>query len=303
MLPWKKPKRKVKSGYDDKRKRSAKPCVYCMQPVLTGLDSHAECYNLHLRRKESIVRLVDYAIREGTNLDILKADIDRCAAEGYIDSGSVRTCIAIGFERGVDTAIADGILTEDEETRLWEIKNYFGLTQDEVDANQKLAMVSKAAIIRDLRNGVVPSDRTTVEVVGVLPFNFLKSEKLVWVFQSVDYLENKTKTQYVGGTRGGSVRVAGGVYLRAASTRGERVETLHTVHVDSGLLGVTTKHIYFAGSHKAFRIPYRKIVAFDPFSDGLGVQRDAMTAKRQFFITNEGPFTYDLIANLARLSP
>lgn len=296
-------KRKTKTDYVDKRKRPPSFCIYCKHPVQHGYNSHENCHNLYLHRKESIIRLVQYAIAEGTDLDILKANIERCASEGFIDSGTVRTCIAIGFEQGVDSAIADGVLTKQEETRLWQLKNFFGLTQDEVDANQKLALVTKAAIIRDLRNSVIPAVKTKVEVIsGVLPFNFLKSEELVWVFQNVEYLENKSKTEYVGGTQGGSIRVARGLYIRSSSSRGERVETLHTAHVDIGLLGVTTKHIYFAGTYRAFRIPYRKIVAFDPFSDGLGVQRDAMTAKRQFFVTNDGSFTYELIANLARLS-
>jgi len=73
------------------------------------------------------------------------------------------------------------------------------------------------------------------------------------------------------------------------------------VHVDTDLLGVTTKHIYFAGASKRFRINYSKIVAFEPYEDGIGVQRDAQRAKHQSFLTGDGWFVYNLIVNLAQM--
>ena len=62
------------------------------------------------------------------------------------------------------------------------------------------------------------------------------------------------------------------------------------------MLGLTTKHIYFAGSRKRFRVRYDKIVAFDPFSDGFGIMRDAQTAKPQTFQTGDGWFPYNLVS-------
>ena len=40
-----------------------------------------------------------------------------------------------------------------------------------------------------------------------------------------------------------------------------------TVQQDTGLLGFTTKHIYFSGPKKKFRVRYDRIVGFEPFSD------------------------------------
>lgn len=152
--------------------------------------------------------------------------------------------------------------------------------------------------LRDLLNGSLPE---RMEFDGDLPFNLQKTEKMVWLFQNVDYYEQKTHTQYVGGSRGVSVRVAKGLYLRAGAFKGERVQTSETVHADTGLLGVTNKHIYFAGPSKRFRVAYSKIVAFEAYSDGIGIQRDAQTAKPQSFVTNDGWFTYNLITNLAQM--
>ncbi len=78
------------------------------------------------------------------------------------------------------------------------------------------------------------------------------------------------------------------------------VKIPETIHIDTGLLGITTKHIYFTGPLKSFRIKYIKIVSFELFSDGIGVHRDAQTAKPQLFTTGDGWFTYNLITNLAK---
>jgi len=48
------------------------------------------------------------------------------------------------------------------------------------------------------------------------------------------------------------------------------------------------------------RIPYAKIVSFTPFSDGIGLHRDAVTAKPQFFVTGDDWFTYNAVVNLAK---
>tara|TARA_R110000868_G_scaffold189695_2_gene433077 strand:+ start:122429 stop:122581 length:153 start_codon:yes stop_codon:yes gene_type:complete len=49
------------------------------------------------------------------------------------------------------------------------------------------------------------------------------------------------------------------------------------------------------------RIKLDKIVSFQPYDDGLGVQRDAATAKPQSFITGDGWFIYNLVMNVAKL--
>ena len=60
------------------------------------------------------------------------------------------------------------------------------------------------------------------------------------------------------------------------------------------MLGLTTKHIYFAGRRKRFRVRYDKIVAFEPLSDGFGIMRDAQTARPQTFRTGDRWFAYNL---------
>jgi hypothetical protein len=64
-------------------------------------------------------------------------------------------------------------------------------------------------------------------------------------------------------------------------------------------MAVTSKHIHFAGGKKSLRVPYTKIVSFTPYSDGIGIMRDAANAKQQVLVTGDGWFTYNLLTNLS----
>ena len=129
----------------------------------------------------------------------------------------------------------------------------------------------------------------------------MKSEKLVWVMDDVDYHETITRRERRGNSHGLSIRVARGLYYRPSTFRSRNVEWDETVHQDTGLLGFTPKHLYFSGAKKKFRARYDRIVDFEPFSDGFEIMRDAQTAKPQAFRTGDGWFAYNLAVNLAQM--
>ena len=129
----------------------------------------------------------------------------------------------------------------------------------------------------------------------------MKSETLVWVMDGADYYETVTRRERRGDSHGLSIRVARGVYYRPGAFRSRAVEWEETVHQDIGLLGFTTKHLYFSGSKKKFRVRYDRIVGFEPFSDGFGIMRDAQTAKPQSFKTGDGWIAYNLATNRAQI--
>lgn len=273
-------------------------CIHCGKPAGFLKKSHKECKQNHEKGKSEIVSLVKKIGAEGGDLIHLEGSIKKVASISFIDSESMRLLIAIGWEKAVDAAFEDDLLTEHEESSLSKMKDHFALSQQVLDRKGAYSKLLKGAVLRDIMDGNLPQ-RMNVE--GNLPFNLQKTEKIVWLFQNVNYYEEKSRTKYVGGSQGVSIRIAKGVYYRTGAFKGERVQTSETVHADSGLMGVTNKHIYFAGPLKRFRIAYNKIVSFEPFSDGIGVQRDAQTAKPQSFQTGDGWFTYNLITNLAQM--
>jgi hypothetical protein len=273
-------------------------CIHCGEPAGFLRKAHNECKERHQQGKSEIVSLVRNAGIEGADLKGLTSSIEQITSSSRIDGNAVKALIVSGWEQAVASAFEDGILSAEEESALGDLRQHFALSQQEVDRNGAFTRTIKGAVLRDVLDGKLPE---RIQIDGVLPFNLQKSEKVVWVFQDVSYYEEKTRTRYVGGSRGASIRIAKGLYYRVGAFKGERVQTSETIHADTGLMGVTNKHIYFAGPIKRFRINYNKIVTFEPFSDGIGVQRDAQTAKPQSFKTGDGWFTYNLISNLAQI--
>ena len=223
-------------------------------------------------------------------------------AQSLRDSGlpqGQQTAILVrAWEAAVESALEDGLITMDEENALNRYMDHFNLTQAQMDQNGVLTQVIKAAVIRDIAEGIVP-DRQNIQ--GRIPFNLMKSEKLVWIMQGVDYLEVVTRRERRGSSHGLSIRVARGVYYRPGIFRSRSVEWEETVHQDTGLLGFTTKHIYFSGPKRKFRVRYDRIVDFEPFDDGFGMMLDAQTAKPQSFRTGDGWFAFNLATNLAQM--
>ena len=217
--------------------------------------------------------------------------------ESDLSSVEQQILLAQAWEAAVEGSLEDGVLSLDEENALVRYLRHFDLSQSLVDANGAYRNMIKSAVIREAAEGLIP-DRLNLETRP--PFNLMKSEQLVWVIDGVGYYEVKTRRERRGSSHGVSIRVAKGLYYSPRTFRSRAVEWEETVQEDTGLLGVTSKHIYFHGPRKRFRIRYDRIVSFDPYEDGIGVMRDAQTAKPQTFRTGDGWFIYNLVTNLAQ---
>lgn len=207
-----------------------------------------------------------------------------------------RQLLARSWETAVSDALEDGVLSLDEEAALASYLSHFNLSADDVNSNQGHTNMVKAVIIREAAEGHVPQ---RLKVKGRVPFNLMKSEQLVWLIDDVEYMEVVTRRQRRGASHGVSVRIAKGVYYSPRTFSSQTHEWEETIHVDTGLLGVTTKHLYFHGARKRFRVRFDRIVSFEPYNDGIGIMRDALSAKPQSFVTGDGWFIYNLVTNLA----
>ena len=240
-------------------------------------------------------RLAAISVRDG---DGHLQDLALSIRQAGLGRGEANGLLIRAWETAVQGALEDGLLSLDEETSLARYADYFSLAQQDLDRNGVQTSLVQAAVLRDVTQGIIPKRQ---RVNGAVPFNLMKSEQLVWVIQGVDYLETVVRRERRGSSQGLSIRVARGLYYRPSTFRSRPIEWEETVHADTGMLGLTTKHIYFAGSRKRFRVRYDKIVAFEPFSDGFGIMRDAQTARPQTFRTGDGWFAYNLAANLAQV--
>lgn len=200
------------------------------------------------------------------------------------------------FDKAIEQFLDDNLLSEEEEGRITLFMEYFNLTQQDLDKNGSYMKIAQSKIMREILNGETP---TAVYInSGTLPFNLTKNEKIIWLFNNVKYSEDTVQKSYVGGSRGVSVRVAKGVYLRGGSYKGKIVETNYLKYVGIGIMLITNKNVYYSSNQKTFKIPHTKIIGVTPFSDGIQLFKDGVNAKAQYFTQIDGLFAYNLISNM-----
>ena len=225
-------------------------------------------------------------------------DLSAAIRQASLDPDETTRLLIQAWEAAVEAALEDGLVSLDEESALAKYASHFSLTQQGLDGNGAQTSLVQAAVIRDVTQGIVPQRQN---ITGTIPFNLMKSEQLVWVLQDVDYLETVVRRERQGRSHGLSTGLPGASTTGPSTFRSRPIEWEETIHADTGLLGLTTKHLYYAGSRKKFRVRYDRIVSFDPYDDGFGIMRDAQTAKPQAFRTGDGWFPYNLATNLAQM--
>ena len=247
---------------------------------------------------DRITAAVTKSIHLSADHTALSSLLNQVEGSSHFSASDVRKMLIQGWEASVDHFLDDGVIDLAEEERLVRFKNEYNLSEADLNANGSHSRVVKALVLRDVFEGVVPQ---RMRYDGTLSINLKKGENVVWIFAGCNYMEDKAKRQYVGGSRGASIKVMKGVYYRVGAFKGQTISTTERVLVDNGYVVITDQHIYFAGPNKSLRIPYDKVVSFLPFEDGVGVIRDNQTAKPQIFVTGDGWFSYNLITNLAKL--
>ena len=272
-------------------------CDLCGEDAGLLHKRHKSCEEKHQAGRAETLALVAKSALVPTDLASLRSQLSEIARRSFIKPEDEKPLLIKGWQSAVETALQDNVLTADEEHSLKAFADGLSLTQQDLDQAGTYTRLVKAAVIRDLLEGKLPQ---RLSLPGELPFNLQKGEHVVWLFPATTYYEQRIRTHYEGGYQGVSMRVAKGLYYRVGGFKGRPVSTEQVVNMGQGLLGVTDKHLYFASPAKAFRVKYDKIVSFTPYSDGIGIQRDAQTAKPQIFVTGDGWFIYNLVSNLAK---
>lgn len=101
-----------------------------------------------------------------------------------------------------------------------------------------------------------------------------KNEETSLVMHGVSFLEARAVRQTIGGYGGPSFRVAKGVSFRLGGVSARSVSHDEIKKIDQGTLVLTNKRLIFLGGKKTVNIDLRKIVAIEPFNDGIGSQRE-----------------------------
>lgn len=246
--------------------------------------------------KQRLAADVAETLRKGGDLPSLEDRLLQPISEGLIDHADQQTALLAGWHAAVTQLLEDGVVTAEEEASVARFQERFMLPANLLDRDGLLSKIAKAVVLRRFLN----KEPIDVQVEGIEGINLQKDEQPAWCFPGAQYLEDQQRREYGGTSQGVSVRLMSGLYYRMSAFKGEPIFSTERRSLGAGLLLVTDRNLYFHGAGKSMRIPFRKIVSFTPFSDGIGLVRDTATAKAQLFVTGDGWFTYNLITNLAR---
>ncbi len=271
-------------------------CKFCGSNAGFLRGEHSECRTKYDTGVEYLVQAYNSMAMGMEDSAAMDTYLERVMVDARIGEDVQREALVRGWRSAVDDALSDHLLTEDERQNLDTYRDRFSLSDSEMDGDGHMTKMAHAGILQDARMGIYHVTQDEKLRTG---FNFQKSEELVWLFPNSEYYEERVRRERQGGHGGVSVRVARGVYYNTGRFNSRTVETTVTEHMDTGTVGITTKHIYFGGKSKKFRVNYSRIMAFDPFTDGIGIMREAQTARPQKFKTGHGWFIYNLVTMLA----
>jgi hypothetical protein len=281
-------------------------CTFCGEPAGFLKSEHHECREKDDARRAEQARLLSDLERDAADV-ALKGEaaiaeavplLTQRASAPELAGANTRGAIVRGWGTAITRLLEGEGVTSESEHALSRYASAFSLTEDEKKQGDALDRLVKALILHDVSSGT-PKVRQHVD--HSVPFLLKKGEFILWLFGRVRYLQVKQFTEYEGRSAGVSVRVMKGVYYRTGAFHGRPVQHDATVEVDTGLLGLTQQALYFAGPRKSLRLPYSKLVTVVPYSDGVGIQKDGVSAKPMSFTPLDGWFTYNLIKNLSAL--
>lgn len=271
-------------------------CTFCGRDAGHGSNKHLACENVIRDGKNWIISMIGAFVSNEREIHNLKYAVELVAKLSYIDDSLMHRLVLAGYKEAVDQALEDHVLSSGEEHALEALEKTFKLTEKELAESGAKMRVIRAQILRLISQGV--TFEYPLEGIN-LPFILNRDETVVWLFDGVDYYEQQTRSRLRLGHSELSANTAS-LYLKASEITAEVESEDQLVRVDTGILAITTKNIYFAGSSKRGRIRYSNVISFVPYKSGIGVVQDGQSIDSQIFVTGDGWFTHNLASNLAR---
>jgi len=187
----------------------------------------------------------------------------------------------------------DGELSKEDEAALDAIKQDFDLSED--DIKHTYGYLCHLKKLTAINNGNLPVLNTDL---------LMKKGEVCHYEINTKLIEEKTKTSFVGGSQGFSIRIAKGVTYRTGGYKGERVEDVYREITDTGTLYITNKRILFIGANKNVSYTLKSISNYVKYSDGIQFQKENDTSPKLFIIDNTdcndeiGLIVFKLISNI-----
>ena len=172
----------------------------------------------------------------------------------------------------VDQAIEDQRLSPEEEAEIQKITSNLGVNVQLSEASK--SVLDKYRLLWLIENGEIP--------VLSVPINLQRGERCYFQTNAElhEYRKVTTRIRYSGPTA--RIKIIKGFYWRAGDLKLNPVSKDVFTKLDNGYLYLTNKKILFMGSLKNVSIPLNKIICFNPYTDGVEIQKS--TGRNPFFL-------------------
>jgi len=275
-------------------------CTYCGKSAGWFKTAHDECVQAHSQAKAAIVQTIATWLPEHpdmTDFRPLLDELTRIARNGHIDETTALAASRDGIYAVLDKYLDDNVLSKLEEDHLFAAAEALGLESAYLVKFPQTRRLYGACVIRRVVEGEEWDKPGNAAELGLI---LGKGEELLWVEPGLTLKEPKTSRTYVGASSGVSIRIARGVYYRVGAFKGHPIDHTEVIDIGKGNLALTNRQLYFLSPAKGFKLPYRKLVSVIPFEDGIGLQRDGVSAKPQFLHGSDGWLLYNLVMNFAQ---
>lgn len=199
-----------------------------------------------------------------------KAEIELFAAELNITPAQVEVCNkAVArelYKQAVQKAIADNHLSQEEQLSIDQLRKNLGLSEEDLHLDKSTEeKYNYLLFLQALDNGFLPSKPDTVIVLQ-------RNEVTHWETPAKLLISKIVTTGYTSGSRGVSIKVMKGLYYRMGSSRSAPIRQEVSTEYP-GVLVITSKRVVFTSASKSFSIPFTQLISFQPYSDGIGLQK------------------------------
>jgi hypothetical protein len=270
-------------------------CTYCGADAGRFKDAHEEAAKKYAVAIESLQRVTADAVSRGREYEDVKASLERLIIDNKISQVDATAAFKAGWSDGAALKSHEQPLTVDEFNGMHRFFKAAAIDSREMVKTPGFAQSSFSWLVWQVLHGEV------VEYEGPVRFNLLRGEIPVFGFGSVILYEERTTSSYVGDYSGASTRIGRGLYYHVNGIRGRRVQTSSLQEIDYGQALITTQSLYFGGDKMNFRVPYSHTVRFEPYEDGIGIDKNQ--GRKQVFVVygaNEcGWFLYNVMQALA----
>lgn len=240
----------------------------------------------HLR---SLLLLTDSEVEEHHNMlvnEIYKTNIDEVISDGKIDKTEEEFLEKLKTNLKLPADIAEKI--SGESRKKFVLSRYENMTVDRQispDDWEEFNLIAKNLDVK------VKFDETTQEQIekfklfwfienGELPIKEvsinLQFNEHCYITANADWFEKRTITKRINYSNPYlRIKIMKGLYYRAGSLAYEKVSSDQVQLIDSGKAYITNKRIIFIGNKKNMNIQLNKIFSLNPYSDGVGIEKDS----------------------------